>query len=889
MAHTSDFVVEISGGPDRYRVDVSSPAGEDSTSTELDADEILQSMPILQASVLGSAVRSRAAQTELERPAREVGKKLFDAVFRNSIPGLYLSSRQKAEEQDEVLRLVFRIRSPELAALPWELLHNPKMGGYLSLSQPLVRHVEVLEPVAPLRVAPPLHILGMVALPGSLGTLDAEKEKESLQAALTPLVEEGLVRLTWVQGQTKQDLTAALLSGCHVLHFVGHGKFDEQRREGMVIFADERGREDPLHAEALGALISLARPRPRLVVLNSCETGTGSSEDLFSSAAAVLEHTVPAVVAMQFAVTDHAAVLFSYAFYQALAANRSVDEAVRAGRVALRVYKDDSLECFTPILYQRSGDARLFDLRGSTPPEEPEETPKAKAEAATKVPAGERGTPGGEPEKTARQVREEASAAFWQAQHDRDWEAAVLQLTAAARRLPGDADVRNMLEHVRLQSDYAQGVRAEEAGDLDTAQEHYRAVLGTDPGHAEAHARLRRAEDRAEARRLQDLLRRQADAGDDEAAVRTADRIRALDPSWTDPDGSAARARERIARCGRERPSAGSWGVGAPRPAGTSWPAGGPRPSVGAPPRPGAPTAASAPAAGEGPCPLPTIGVDQWVLALDVHPGGGLLATGSRRWLRVWNAATGRKVWEKSSKGWSCSVGAVAFSPDGRHLAAGSTDNQARVWAMDADEPVFRFPHGHFVNAVAFSPDSRHLATGCADGTVQLWDTETGEPVARVKHRLAVKGLAFSPDGALLLSGSEDRTARVWDTAAWEPRLEIRHKHFVLGVAFSPDGRSLASCSEDRTAQVWDTEAWAQRFSVRHARGIRSVAFAPDGTLVATGGEDRAVRIWDCRDGAQRSQVLHPRAVNAVVFYPDGRHIASAGEGKEVRSTSLPG
>ncbi|GAA3029324.1 hypothetical protein GCM10020000_02360 [Streptomyces olivoverticillatus] len=74
---------------------------------------------------------------------------------------------------------------------------------------------------------------------------------------------------------------------------------------------------------------------------------------------------------MQFAVTDRAAIRFSGAFYEALAANRPVDEAVRAGRIALRVDKDDSLECFTPVLYQRSGDAHLFELTPPAPLPEP--------------------------------------------------------------------------------------------------------------------------------------------------------------------------------------------------------------------------------------------------------------------------------------------------------------------------------------------------------------------------------------------------------------------------------------------------------------------------------------------------------------------------------------
>ncbi|CAM5327944.1 hypothetical protein SAFG77S_00139 [Streptomyces afghaniensis] len=320
-----DFVLEMSEAPGGYSIEVSSPCGEDRTTAAIDAHELLFRLPSLQAAVLGSATRARGVGTELEAPARQVGDMLYDAVFQSSIKALYLSSRQKAQEHGQRLRMVLRVRSPELAALPWELLHDAKLGGYLCLHHPIIRYVEILEPVAPLAVEPPLRILGMVSLPGSLGALDAEAERASLTTALRPLIDEGMVRLEWVPGQTKQDLYAALFRDCHIFHFIGHGRFDADRRQGMIVFADEHGREDPLHAEALGHLISIAEPVPRLVVLNSCETGTSHAQDLFSSTAAELEYTVPAVVAMQFAVTDKAAVLFSRAFYQALAANRPVE------------------------------------------------------------------------------------------------------------------------------------------------------------------------------------------------------------------------------------------------------------------------------------------------------------------------------------------------------------------------------------------------------------------------------------------------------------------------------------------------------------------------------------------------------------------------------------
>ncbi|MEV5879894.1 CHAT domain-containing protein [Streptomyces sp. NPDC052101] len=704
MADGFDFVLEMSEAPAGYSIEVSSPCGEDRTVAEIDAQDLLGRMPSLQAAVLGSAVRSRGAGTELEAPARQVGGMLCDAVFQSAIKALYLSSRQKAQEHGQKLRMVLRVRSPELAALPWELLHDAKLGGYLCLHHPIIRYVEILEPVSPLRVEPPLHILGMVSLPGSLGALDAEAERKSLDTALKPLIDERVVQLEWVGGQTKQDLFEALLRGCHILHFTGHGRFDDLRRQGMIVFADEQGREDPLHAEALGSLISIADPAPRLVVLNSCETGTSRGQDLFSSTAAELEYTVPAVVAMQFPVTDKAAVLFARAFYQSLAANRPVDEAVRTARIALRTDKDDSLECFTPVLYQRSGDARLFDLT----------SPRPSAPARTVV-------------------------------HE------INELQREAERAK----------------------------------------------HTEAPA---------------------------------------AEPS--------------------------------------------PSPAHGTPPPRRKPS--------PGITPLPEIDTEHWVVSLAVHPQGRLLATGSRRLVRVWDMTTGRPAWARRLGGWSTMVNALAFSPDGEGLATGSTDNVARVWEMATGSLAAELAHQHFVNAVDFDHSGRYLATGSADATACVWDVRTGNRLLSLPHARAVKAVAFSPDGRLLLTASEDKNAYVWDLITGRQQARIPHGDFVLGAAYSPDGRKIATCSEDRTARISETEAWTPLFQVKHNSGLRAVAFSPDSVLVATGSRDGTVCVWRAGTGESLLTVRHARSVNALAFYPDGRYLASAGEDKVVRSTWLP-
>src|SRR6185437_10387671 len=85
----------------------------------------------------------------------------------------------------------------------------------LSRGTPLVRYPEVALPMQPLRVTPPLRILGMIASPSGLGTetLDVERERERLGEALKDLEADGLVKLEWLEGQTWRHLQRAMRGG----------------------------------------------------------------------------------------------------------------------------------------------------------------------------------------------------------------------------------------------------------------------------------------------------------------------------------------------------------------------------------------------------------------------------------------------------------------------------------------------------------------------------------------------------------------------------------------------------------------------------------------------------------------------------------------------------
>jgi hypothetical protein len=337
--------------------------GEPTAEFHLDVDGLLQQRPLFEATVLSSAVSARRVISTTETTVQQVGVRLFEAVFTGAIGGAYRTSSALAQERGTGLKLVLRL-TPELAALPWESLYDAEAGAYLSRQEPLVRTVPANFTAEPLAIDPPLRLLGIVSAPRDLQRLDAAAERSRLEDALRPQIQAGLVELVWLEDVTWNGLHAMLLSEpWHVLHFVGHGGFDVTTEEGQLALTTEDGRADFVSASSLADLLREAEPTPRLVVLNSCDSGAVSEDDLFSgTAAALVRSGINAVAAMQFAISDGAAISFARGFYTALARGRKVDEAVRSGRIGILGMGRGTLEWLTPVLYLRGDDTRLFDI-----------------------------------------------------------------------------------------------------------------------------------------------------------------------------------------------------------------------------------------------------------------------------------------------------------------------------------------------------------------------------------------------------------------------------------------------------------------------------------------------------------------------------------------------
>ena len=383
-----DFEVEIRAPQEgAHPVVVRSPAGEARGSLRLPLAplELENRLQALQIALLRSGTTRRRIASGEEQTVQTFGQELFAALFHDEILSKFDSSRFNAKRDRKGLRIKLRFESPELAALPWEYLFDAREADYLSRSikTPLVRYIELSHPVDPLRVTPPLRILGLVVSPVDLDPLDVEHEQRRVEEAIGGLVAEGRFELQWLRGHTPEALQRELeLSSWHIFHFVGHGGYDANADEGLIVLADERGRSRPLPASQLASLLG-DHDSMRLAVLNSCESARGGAADIFSStAAAILRRGTPAVVAMQYEITDIAAINFSRSFYTSIADGLPVDAAVSQARKGIWLAQPASLEWGTPVLHMHARDGLLFDLPSVPSPARPAASPGPTAEGA---------------------------------------------------------------------------------------------------------------------------------------------------------------------------------------------------------------------------------------------------------------------------------------------------------------------------------------------------------------------------------------------------------------------------------------------------------------------------------------------------------------------------
>ena len=510
-----NFDVSVEPLADGYRTRVvASPAGE--THADFTIPFTDKDLTILVLEVVSSIGRLRRKVRRIQSPERKLledfGSQLFQAVFSGPVRDCLDRSRTAAEAEGAGLRIRLRL-PPALASIPWEYLHDTEYGFVgLSPETALVRYVEMPTPVTPLPVSPPLRVLAMISAPADVPELQGEEEWGKLNEALQDLADRGMVQVDRLEAGTLAALQRPLrLHDYHVLHFVGHGGYDEDAKDGALALEGADGSSRLVTGRDLGLMLRGHRSL-RLVVLNACEGARSAPDDPFSGVAqALVRQGVPAVIAMQFEISDPAALVFSQSLYQAIADGFPIDLAMVEARRAMFA-EGNEVEWATPVLYLRAPDGRVFTK---------DRSPDAERQAR---------------EATDRQAREATDRQAREATDRQAREEAERQAREAAEQQARDLATR-----------YTLACAAADAGDWEQALIAFMMIADVEPGYRDVRERAETVRRQQQIEALQVEARRHHQARQWEAVIRTGERLYLLDPAAADPEGMVTLARNELA------------------------------------------------------------------------------------------------------------------------------------------------------------------------------------------------------------------------------------------------------------------------------------------------------------------------------------------------------
>jgi WD40 repeat protein len=287
------------------------------------------------------------------------------------------------------------------------------------------------------------------------------------------------------------------------------------------------------------------------------------------------------------------------------------------------------------------------------------------------------------------------------------------------------------------------------------------------------------------------------------------------------------------------------------------------------------------------------------VKSLAFSPTQDLLATADKlgdNIVRIWNAADGKLVRELPPE--VTGIESLAFSPDGKLLVTGTTRTaQVAIWSTATWRKTQSLPVSYCTWALAFSPDGNHLACGSRESVARICSkrqqsflesflsaggAEWAVTNALKGHSHYVDALAYSPDGRFLLTGSSDRTSKIWSASASRDITELHVPWnatwpYAWALKFTPDNHSIAAATaEDPYIRIWDLHTGAETMRLGpHPTYARSLDVSPDGKLLIAAAD--GARLWNLSTGECSLLVdQSPPLVEGVAFSPDGKSIAAA-------------
>jgi hypothetical protein len=282
--------------------------------------------------------------------------------------------------------------------------------------------------------------------------------------------------------------------------------------------------------------------------------------------------------------------------------------------------------------------------------------------------------------------------------------------------------------------------------------------------------------------------------------------------------------------------------------------------------------------------------------AVAYHPNGLTVVAATGGSIQFFEAAKGEPLGTITVAG---RVTALAFDPRGNWLAvalgeAGKNGDVQlfQLGGIRASTPLVTITgHKDAIYAMAFAPDGSHLATAGYDRVVQVWPLPfqfPEKPVVLNKpdrtlkdHSDAVYALAWHPDGKLLASASADRSVKVWDAATGKRLYTLGEPtDWMYCLAWSPDMKHLAGGGVDKSIRVWAADAEGGKLIVSafaHEKPVWRVVYSADGKMLYTAGEDRVIKQWDAAKLVETKVYdAQPDSILDFALRPDGKQIAVA-------------
>jgi WD40 repeat protein len=299
-------------------------------------------------------------------------------------------------------------------------------------------------------------------------------------------------------------------------------------------------------------------------------------------------------------------------------------------------------------------------------------------------------------------------------------------------------------------------------------------------------------------------------------------------------------------------------------------------------------------------------GHEDRVVALAFSPQGSHLASADGKGnVAVWDLSKEGKLIQKL-KGNTGDQGVLAFSADEKYLFCGGDGKAAQMWSLAVGTKVREFSSDQPVRSLALSRDGRTLLAGGTKGGIAAWDVNTGRSIKTLKeaHDKAVLVIGFTGDETFRSIG-EDRKLKSWEisrsspiatgiddmsyevmTSSCNPSMDV----CAVGAVVVRAKKGYQGIKEYHNIYVKDGISWAQVGTLKgHDLRIRALSFAPQGDYLASGGDGKTVNLWNLNSGQIEADIRSDAEVSALSISPDGRWLATGNDSASVSLYELKG